>query len=182
MRVLFATAEPPLRKLCLLSIWLECALCIEAGTVNVHLSLIPSDCILVEAFKLRGAFAATITAATDLFQDLRAVAHDLRRLSVDLGLEVMLFGLLVRLESALEVEDLVPAPPIVDQELLRRRVSCLLHSVPRIICLRVKRMLVKFRAQLLTSRLPEQVFLFFALFQTATIKTLPVVRPTWHRC
>lgn len=94
----------------------------------------------------------------------------------------MLFGLLVRLESALEVEDLVPAPPIVDQELLSRRVSCLLHSVPRIICLRVERMLVKFRAQLLTSRLPEQVFLFFTLFQTATIKTLPVVRPTRHRC
>ena len=95
----------------------------------------------------------------------------------------MLFGLLVRLESALEVEDLVPAPPIVDQELLRRRVSCLLHSVPRIICLRVKRMLVKFRTQLLTSRLPEQVFFFFAFFQTATIKTFPVVRgPARYRC
>ena len=50
-RVLLTATEPTLSELRLLPIWLESTLGIKACTIYIHLAFIPSDSILVEAFK-----------------------------------------------------------------------------------------------------------------------------------
>ena len=165
-------ADPSLGVLCAATVRLESALSIHARTVNVHLSFIPAHCILIETVKLAGTLPAVVAPSASLLQDLRAVAHDFGGLSRDLRLKVELFGLFVGLEGALEVQDLVSALAIVDQQVLSGDVSGALAAR---VGLRLESQTVHFLAKLLAAGIADAILTVFFLLEASTVELLSII-------
>lgn len=168
-------------SLCVLSlgpIRLEGALCIYAGAVDVHLTLVSADCILVQAIELSGAFSAYFAASTSLFEYLRAVAHDFGRLSGDLGLEIVLFSFFVGLERALKAQDFVTTLAIVDQKLFSWHFSSLLNTFLASISGWLESQAVYFLPKLLAASVSQAAFSIFTLFKASSIELLSIVSRT----
>ena len=100
----------------LTSIWLERALRVYNLGVYVSLNVIPTHCILVQAFEFGGTPATDITAPALLIKDhLRAITHHFGRFTRDLRLEVKLRIFLFSLGSALIVDNFVTSLAIIDE-------------------------------------------------------------------